>query len=91
MPKRYPVEITIIDVEGRCSRGFQKGQSWSYTGLTPGGMCMGGFSAVASAMQIYFYGGEPPGVSASNPDVCVRRCPDPHGGVVYEVRRVRQE
>ncbi len=92
MTKRYPVEITVINVEGRpCPRGMQKGQSWMYTGLTPGDMCLGGFNTVAPTMQIFYYGGDPPGVTPSNPDVCVRRCPDPHVGVVYELRRLRED
>jgi uncharacterized repeat protein (TIGR04076 family) len=89
MVKLHKVKVTVHSItKGKCPKGHKVGDSWLIEDdLTPGGMCMGAFNAVAGTIRLFLFGGEHPW--DKDKDVAYRSCPDLKHWVIYEIKRLR--
>ncbi len=89
MAERYKVKVTVQSItKGECARGFKPGDSWIIEdGETPLGMCGDAYISIASAIRLFWLGGEQPW--DKNKDSACRSCPDAEVMVVFEIKRLR--
>ena len=89
--KDYPVVITVVSVRGKCSQGFQKGDSWTIeSNITPGNMCMLAYSNIYPFLRTFMCGGEHIW-NRRDRDRTLVMCPDIVNQVIYELKRVRPD
>lgn len=78
--------IRITVKEGQCSGKFHRvGDVFTVDHTTPGGMCMGAWSAIAPYLTTLRCGGDFPWEKQKG--VATIHCPDPKG-ITLELRRV---
>jgi len=88
MSDSYPVRITVASQQGKCAAGHKVGDTWLVEeNLTPGGVCLGAFNAIAPNMRVMRFGGQFPW--SQDKDATVVACPDGENPVIFEVRRQR--
>jgi uncharacterized repeat protein (TIGR04076 family) len=82
--KVMTVKVTVID--GKCSGDHHKvGQEFIVKGMTPAGMCLGAWDAIAPYVTTLRFGGNFPWEKEEG--VAIVHCPDPQG-ITLELRRV---
>lgn len=85
---KYKVVAKIVDIrgEGKCSYGHKVGDTFEFTGYTPGGLCQFAYDSLRSAVAALLYGGSFPWMEDSN--VTTWACPDPDRPVIFELTRI---
>ena len=82
------VTITVKEIKGTCDNGHQVGDTFEITDAkTPGGICLGAFSAIHPMLIGLMLGGDIPW--SDDKDVDIVACPDPKNSVRWEVRRIK--
>lgn len=82
------VKIEVISGGEKCGSGHCVGQEWVCGRHSPAGICMTAFPGLVPLIKILAYGGDFPG---NDPGTVSCACPDPKGGVVFEMRRLDEE
>ncbi len=81
------IRITIKD--GECRGGYHKvGQVFTFEHTSPGGMCLGAWTAIAPYLITLSCGGNFPWEKEEG--VATIRCPDPKAGIILELRRIEE-
>ena len=83
MAKSYPVTIRIIEAKSSCSSGHRVGEEFRLEGYTPEGLCLTAFAGLLPMARILAAGGS----LGPETDRIVASCPDPKGGLIFEVVR----
>jgi len=85
----YPVKIEVISQKGYCHIGHKVGDTWTVSHVTPAGMCIGAFQALALQLKMLEFGGQFPW--APNPDTHDCACPDGVNPVIFRLTRIREQ
>ena len=88
-PGHYRVRIEVISQEGHCANGHKLGDAWECGHVTPEGICMAAFGAMAARLQILEFGGCFPWREDKDEMQCA--CPDGKNPVIFRLRRLKKE
>ncbi len=83
MSERNRVLIRIIKQKSACSSGHRVGEEFVSGKSTPDGLCMTAFAALLPMIRVLDGGGS----LGPEENRIVVNCPDPAGGLVFELLR----
>lgn len=86
MAERTPVRLKIVEMKSKCNSGHKVGQEFIMDRYTPEGICLTAFAGLLPLARILASGGE----LGSEPGKIISGCPDPAGGVIFEITRVEE-
>lgn len=82
MPERR-IKIRIIESKSPCNSGHEVGEEFEVEKHTPDGLCLTAFAGLLPLIRVLGGGGS----LGAEEDRIVASCPDPEGGLVFELIR----
>lgn len=86
MKGAYPVRMRIVSISGRCPNGHEVGEEYVVDGRSPGGICMGSFSACVPYVTALRFGASFPWEEKRG--TITVGCPDHINQVVWYLERL---
>ena len=93
MAEMYEVVAKVVSQKGTCPVGHKVGDEWIIEmpnpmgPVTPGGMCIDAYNALAASVKTLTWGGVNPW--EDDPERTMVACPDADNPIVFELRRLR--
>jgi uncharacterized repeat protein (TIGR04076 family) len=88
MADSYDVQITVVSQKGECGYGHKVGDTWTFNGKTPAGICAAAYNVLYPELRMYRFGGILPWTK--DPDIYRIVCPDSDNPVVFELKRIKK-